>query len=73
MARDGNMVLYHAKGWPCWISHTLGRPGSCLVLQDNGDLVICWPSEPVWTSNIRQPAEIALPNTGMMTGETHIY
>jgi hypothetical protein len=57
-------LLDLAHAWKAWVLS---------VLQDNGDLVICWPSEPVWTSNIRQPAEIALPNTGMMTGETHIY
>jgi hypothetical protein len=54
MQTDGKLVLYHVNNAPAWASNTLGKPGSLLVMQNNGNLVIDQPILPIFASNTVQ-------------------
>jgi hypothetical protein len=54
MQSDGNLVLYHVNNAPAWASNTAGKPGSYLIMQNDGNLVIYQPIVPVWASNTVQ-------------------
>ena len=50
---SGNFVLYSKNNeFPFWESGTFGNPGSFLLLQDDGNLVVGNPyGDILWTSN----------------------
>lgn len=54
---DGNLVLYrNADGRPLWASSTWQHPGSRLVAQDDGNVVVYRPDgRPVWATNTWVP------------------
>ena len=54
MQGDGNFVLYHVNNAPAWASNTAGAPGSFVVMQNDGNLVIYRPNFPIWASNTVQ-------------------
>jgi hypothetical protein len=51
MQGDGNLVLYDVNNSPRWDSGTWGFPGSFLIMQNDGNLVIYQGSTPLWASN----------------------
>jgi hypothetical protein len=54
MQGDGNLVLsLEGSGKPVWDSGTAGNPGSFLVIQDDGNLVILKPNHPIWAIGIK--------------------
>lgn len=44
MQTDGNLVIYGTGGEAIWSTDSYGHPGSSLVLQDDGNVVIYDPS-----------------------------
>ena len=55
MQADGNLVAWPAQGGSCWSSGTVGHPGACLTLRDDGDLVVHdGAGNPLWRSNSAQ-------------------
>jgi hypothetical protein len=44
MQPDGNFVCYDATGHAFWATGTNGHPGSDIILQDDGNLVVYGPS-----------------------------
>lgn len=51
MQDDGNLVLYlEVSGAATWASNTNGNPGSFLVVQDDGNVVIYKPNHPIWAT-----------------------
>ena len=57
LQKDGNLVLYDLSGGQkaLWASGTGGHPNSYLRVQDDGNLAIYQPSNPVWATNTVQP------------------
>ncbi len=56
LQRDGNFVLYDLSAGQkaLWSSGTAGHPNSCLRVQDDGNLAIYQPSDPIWATNTVQ-------------------
>jgi len=51
--------LYDPDAHPLWASNTYGNPGSRMVVQDDGNVVIYRPDgTAVWATNTRQPIRI---------------
>lgn len=53
MQTDGNLVLYNSAGGAIWSSHT-NVPGSFLIAQNDGNLVIYAGASPVWATYTTQ-------------------
>jgi hypothetical protein len=63
MQSDGNLVLYGTNGNSLWDSHTAGQGESCLLLQDDRNLVVykhtssgpvaTWNSQTGWSPALR--------------------
>lgn len=51
MQGDGNFVIYNWADGPVWSSNTYGNPGSKLVMQDDGNLVVYRGGTPLWASD----------------------
>jgi hypothetical protein len=45
MQNDGNLVIYNQQRFYTWLSQTSGHPGSRLIVQDDGDVVINAPDD----------------------------
>jgi hypothetical protein len=51
MQADGNLVLYDSAGTSLWNTHTTGKGGTYLMVQDDGSVVInSAAGTKVWTS-----------------------
>ena len=51
MQSDGNLVTYEFGGKSTWASHTSGRPGAYLAVQDDGNVVVYDGSKALWATD----------------------
>jgi hypothetical protein len=51
MQVDGNLVVYDGARKALWASNTNKHPGSRLVAQDDGNVVVYSGSTPLWSTN----------------------
>ncbi|MEW2117650.1 hypothetical protein AB0945_21160 [Streptomyces sp. NPDC005474] len=48
---DGNLAIYNIHGVAVWGSGTEGHPGSLLMVQDDGNVVIYDGNAAIWATN----------------------